>query len=112
MVSLYVRWSYRLILVGSLLLGVAGVASAQQVFGSILGTITDPSGSAVNNAHITITEVNKGTSFDVTTNESGNYTKGQLIPGTYKVTIEAPGFSKVTSNDITVQVDQSARFDA
>jgi hypothetical protein len=95
-----------------LLLGVAGVASAQQVFGSILGTITDPSGSAVNNAHITITEVNKGTSFDVTTNESGNYTKGQLIPGTYKVTIEAPGFSKVVSNDITVQVDQSAKFDA
>ena len=103
---------YSLILACALLLGVAGNALSQQVFGSVIGTVTDPSGSAVNNAKVTITDVNKGTSFDVMTNESGNYTKGQLIPGTYKVTIEAPGFSKVVSNDITVDVNQSARFDA
>ena len=69
-------------------------ADAQQIFGSIYGTVTDPSGSAVNNAKVTIQDVGKGTSSEVTTNESGNYTKGQLIPGTYKVTIEAPGFSE------------------
>jgi hypothetical protein len=87
-------------------------ADAQQVFGSIIGTITDPSGSAVSNAKITIADVNKGTSFDTTTNESGNYTKGQLIPGVYRVTVEATGFSKVVSSDITVVTDQAARFDA
>ncbi|MFZ0594805.1 MAG: TonB-dependent receptor [Bryobacteraceae bacterium] len=86
-------------------------AYAQQVFGSIFGTVTDPTGSAVNNAKVTIQDVGKGTSSEVNTNESGNYTKGQLIPGTYKVTIEAPGFQKVVSNDIIVVVDQSARFD-
>jgi hypothetical protein len=87
-------------------------AQAQQVFGSIIGTVTDPSGSAVGNAKVTITDVNKNTSFDVTTNESGQYTKGQLIPGTYRVTIEAPGFSKAVSTDLTVQVDQSTQFNA
>ncbi len=96
----------------ALLLVSGGNAIAQQVFGSIIGTVTDPSGSAVANAKVTITDVTKGTSFDVMTNDSGQYTKGQLIPDTYKVTIEASGFQKVVSNELTVQVDQSTQFNA
>ena len=88
-----------------------GTLSAQQVFGSIFGTVTDPSGSAVNGAKVTITDVNKGTTSVVTTNESGNYTKGQLILGTYSVSIEAAGFQKAVSNAIDVTVDNAARFD-
>lgn len=107
----------RLLLVSACITAVALMlyspcAVAQQVFGSIIGTITDPSGSPVANAKITITDVNKGTTFDTTTNESGNYTRGQLIPGTYKVTVEASGFVKVVSSEITVQVDQAAQFNA
>ena len=86
--------------------------NAQQVFGSIAGTVTDPSGSAVANAKVTITDVTKSTSFDVTTNDSGQYSKGQLIPDQYTVTIEATGFSKVVSNELTVQVDQATQFNA
>ena len=63
----------------------SGTLSAQQVFGSIFGTVTDPTGAAVNGAKVTITDVNKGTVSEVTSNESGNYTKGQLILGTYTV---------------------------
>ncbi len=101
-----------LVLASALLFGVASGARAQQVFGSIIGTVSDPSGSAVANAKVTITDVTKGTSFDVTTNDSGQYTKGQLIPDQYKVTIEAPGFTKVVSNELTVQVDQATQFNA
>jgi hypothetical protein len=101
-----------LFIASGLLLMFGSGASAQQVFGSIIGTVTDPSGSAVNNAKVTITDVTKGTSFEVNTNESGQYTKGQLIPDTYKVTIEAPGFQKTESNDLAVQVDQSTQFNA
>src|SRR5581483_1489646 len=86
----FVCWAAALVF----LLAAGWSAQAQQVFGSIVGTVTDPSGSAVANAKVTITDVNKGTTFDVTTNDSGQYTKGQLIPGTYKVTIEASGFTK------------------
>lgn len=89
----------------------SGTLGAQQVFGSIFGTVTDASGAAVNGAKVTVTEINKGTKSEVTTNESGNYTKGQLIPGTYQVTVENAGFQKAVSDAITVQVDFAARFD-
>jgi hypothetical protein len=87
-------------------------ANAQQVFGSIIGTVTDPSGGAVANAKVTITDTNKGTSSTVMTDAQGAYTKGQLIPDTYKITIEAPGFQKVASNAVDVHVDESVKFDA
>ncbi|HSU61556.1 MAG TPA: TonB-dependent receptor [Bryobacteraceae bacterium] len=103
---------YSLFVACALLLGVSIGANAQQVFGSIIGTVTDPSGSAVANAKVTITDITKGASFNVTTNGSGQYTKGQLIPDAYQVTIEAPGFNKVVSNNITVSVDQAAQFNA
>lgn len=89
----------------------SGTLSAQQVFGSIQGIVTDPSGAAVSGAKVTITDMAKGTTSVVTTNESGNYTKGQLIPGQYQVTIEATGFQKTVSNALTIQVDAEARFD-
>src|SRR5947209_16597785 len=85
---------------------------AQQVFGRIFGTVTDATGGAVSNAKVTITDQNKGTDFDVTTNESGNYEKGQLIPGIYSVAVQAPGFQKQQFKDIRVQVDNAARIDA
>jgi hypothetical protein len=94
-----------------LFVGLAGAAKAQQVFGSIVGTVTDPSGGGVPNAKVTVSDMSKGTKFEVNTNESGNFTKGQLIPGTYKVEVEAPGFQKAVSQDIIVNVDQTARFD-
>ena len=85
---------------------------AQQVFGSIFGTVTDASGAAVSNAKITIADVNKGTSFEVTTDASGKYNKGQLIPDPYKVTVEAPGIQRIVSNNLDVRVDEAARYDA
>ncbi|MDQ2774050.1 MAG: carboxypeptidase-like regulatory domain-containing protein [Acidobacteriota bacterium] len=88
----------------------SGLLYGQEVFGSIYGTVTDQSGGAVANAKVIITDQNKNTKSEVLTNESGNYNKGQLIPGSYQVEIEAPGFSKVVSANLVVTVDQAARF--
>jgi len=96
----------------AVLLSSADSLKAQQVFGRIFGTVTDATGGAVSNSKVTITDQNKGTQFDVTTNESGNYEKGQLVPGTYTVAVEAPGFSKQQFKDIPVLVDNAARVDA
>ncbi len=85
---------------------------AQQVFGSIFGTVTDPSGAAVNAAKVTVTDTQKGTKFETTTNDSGNYTVGHLILGQYQVSIEASGFQKAVSNPLSVQVDFATRYDA
>src|ERR1017187_4476333 len=108
------RLSRRMLLIGlAFALGSSSsISYAQQVFGSIFGTVTDPAGAVVTNAKVTITDVNKGTRFEVVTDSSGNYNKGQLIPDTYTVTIESPGFSKVTSGNLQVHVDEAARYDA
>jgi hypothetical protein len=90
----------------------ASISYAQQVFGSIFGTVTDPNGAVVVNAKVTITDINKGAKFEVVTDTAGNYSRGQLVPDTYTVAIEVPGFSTVVSNEIPVRVDEAARFDA
>src|ERR1700751_3658644 len=55
-------------------------ARAQAVYGSIFGTITDQSGAAVVGAKLTVTSVQKGTKFETTTNETGNYNLTHLLP--------------------------------
>ena len=47
---------------------------AQAVFGSIVGTVTDPTGAVVPNATVVVTDVGKGTTQTVQSNASGNYT--------------------------------------
>jgi Carboxypeptidase regulatory-like domain len=86
-------------------------APAQQVFGSIFGTVTDSSGSAVPNAKVVITDQEKGTKFETATNADGNYAKDRLIPGSYTVEVESTGFRKTVSKDIRVSVDQGLRLD-
>ncbi len=80
-------------------------ASAQAVYGSIYGTATDKTGAAIPNATITVTDVSKGTSVSVKSNESGLYRVQHLIPDTYKVEAEAPGYSKTLVNDVVVYAD-------
>jgi hypothetical protein len=90
---------------------VASNVFAQQVFGSIFGTVADPTGAAVAGTKVTITDQNKGTKFEVTTNESGNYTKGNLIPGLYQVEVEHTGFRKAVTPDVNVGADRAVRVD-
>ena len=70
-------------------------ASGQAVYGSILGTVTDAQGAAVAGAKVTITNIGQGTSQETTTNEDGNYSATHLIPGPYKVKVEATGFQGI-----------------
>jgi len=105
------RGAWSLLAAFVLLVSGTNTANAQQVFGNILGTITDASGGAVTDAKVTITDTNKGTQSVVMSDASGNYAKGQLIPDPYTVTIEAPGFQRVVSNGLDVRVDESVRFD-
>jgi len=98
-----------------LLLVAAGVvgtqASAQAVYGSILGTVTDPQGAAVVGATITVTSVGKGISETATSNESGNYSVTHLIPDVYTVRIEAKGFKTINQQNVVVSADNGSRVD-
>ncbi len=86
-------------------------ANAQAVFGSILGTVTDPQGAAVVGAKVTVTDQNKGTTQTTTTNESGNYSVTHLIPDSYSIKVEAQGFKTSEQKDVTVLADAGARAD-
>ena len=86
-------------------------ASGQAVFGSIIGTVTDPSGAAVPNAKVTVLNQRKGTTDQATTNESGNYTVTHLIPDVYEVRIEAPGFKTIDFKNVALSADMDQRVD-
>src|SRR5467141_131274 len=90
----------------------ASTSLGQAVYGSIIGTITDPQGNAVSGAKVTVTDVTKGTNEQTTTNDSGNFSVIHLIPDTYRVKVEAPGFKANDVPNVLVQVDTTVRVDA
>jgi carboxypeptidase family protein/TonB-dependent receptor-like protein len=87
------------------------VAHGQAVYGSILGTITDPSGAAVTGAKVTVTSQTKNVSTETTTNESGNYDVTHLIPDVYSIVVQNQGFKKIEFRDIQVSADTGTRID-
>lgn len=84
---------------------------AQMNTGTILGTVTDPSGAAVPNAQITITNTGMMISTRLQSDSNGNYAYSYLIPGTYSVLVAKAGFTKVLREGIALDVDQKARLD-
>jgi hypothetical protein len=71
--------------------------------GSIVGTVTDPSGAVLPGARVTITNLSTGVAADFNTNSSGAYNSGALTPGPYKVQFSVKGFNTLTEN-VNVQV--------
>src|SRR6478736_4933407 len=86
-------------------------ALGQAVYGSILGTVTDPSGAAVSGAKVTVTSQAKNVSTVATSNESGNYAVTHLIPDTYTVRIEGTGFKSLETKNVQVSADTSTKID-
>ena len=86
-------------------------AAAQAVFGSIFGTVTDPSGAAVPGVKVVVTSATKGTSQETTTNADGNYSVTHLIPDVYNVRAEGAGFKAFEAKNIVVSADAAARVD-
>lgn len=84
----------------SLLLATA--VFAQRDLGTITGIISDPTGAAIPNAKVTITEVATNLSYSVLTNTSGEYVRPALKAGTYTVTAEAQGFRRVEQDNVVV----------
>jgi hypothetical protein len=73
--------------------------------GGITGTVTDPSGAVVPNATVTVKSATKGTTQQTKTNSSGAYQFSFLDPGSYTVTVEAPGF-RATTQPVNVTLGQ------
>src|SRR5438093_10829589 len=91
---------------------VAVCVYGQATSGSVIGTVADPAGAVIPGAKVTITSQERGTVYNIVTNESGNYIQTQLNSGTYTIEFEAPGIHRLVQKDVRVGVDRAARVDA
>jgi len=92
-----------------LLAGFPFRASAQNA--TIVGTVTDPSGSVVANAKITITNLETNLTHSFTTNETGQYVAVDLPVGHYNIKAEASGFKVAEQKGLVLNVGDRTRVD-
>lgn len=84
---------------------------AQNAQGTILGHVQDSSGASVPTAKVTVANEGTGITNTYVTGESGDFVVPNLIPGSYAITVEAPGFKAATSRGLVLQVDHTLRQD-
>jgi hypothetical protein len=95
----------------ALLFCASRLCHAQLDRGSVSGVVTDPSGSAVAGARITVTNTAMGVQNSTVTTQSGSYTIPELAAGDYSVTAVATGFNQLIRNGVTVSVGETATVD-
>jgi outer membrane receptor protein involved in Fe transport len=94
-----------------ILLAAVGL-SAQTFRGTILGTITDPSGAVVSGAKVTVKNTGTGLERSTETSGDGSYSLPELPIGTYNVTVTQSGFQTFVTTGVTVDVATQRRVDA
>lgn len=100
----------RRFLLGTLVLYVAlfqptGI-SGQSTFGSITGTVTDPSGALIPRAAVAVTSESRGTVRHVTTGPSGVFNVPDLEVGAYRVSVAVAGFATYEQAGVNLNANQ------
>jgi len=99
---------FGLLCFGLLLLPAAGFSQEKAV---LTGTVTDSSGAVMPGVKITITGTLTGVARTLETNTSGAYLAPELVPGTYEIKAEAPGFKTYSQTGIVLNVNDRVRVD-
>jgi hypothetical protein len=89
------------------LLVLAAFVFAQTPTGTIEGTVTDPQGAAVAGATITVTNNATAISKELKSDGDGRFTMPFVPPGTYTMTVNAPGFRSAKQENVVVEVSQT-----
>src|SRR5512142_3478756 len=100
----------RLVL-GVFLLAATGLM-AQTFRGTILGTVTDPSGAVISGAKVTVRNTATGLERATQTSADGTFSIPELPIGTYSVTISQSGFQTFVTSGVSVTVAAERRVDA
>ncbi len=82
-----------------------GSSEAQQLYGSVTGTVKDESGAAIPGATVAI--LNNETALERTTvsNDTGTYSFTNVLPGTYDVKVSLQGFKEFVETGVPVSVE-------
>ena len=91
-----------LLLMGTL----SGAAFGQGLTGQISGSVFDAQGASVPNATVEVTNVETARVVTLTTDDQGNFTAPQLLPGVYTITVTAGGFKKFERSGIPVTANE------
>jgi Carboxypeptidase regulatory-like domain len=86
-------------------------ATAQEITGNIGGTVTDPTGSVVPNATVSVTNTGTGVSRNTTTTSAGAFNLNALPVGNYSLHVESPGFKRYQTTGIRLDVNDRLNFD-
>lgn len=98
-------------IVAAILLALPTTVTAQVLYGSIVGNVTDPNGASAPHATVIATDQATGTSQTVTTDASGTYQVVNLQPGTFTVRVSLPGFKTYERRDLPVEANNVTRAD-
>lgn len=82
--------------------------SAQQITGSVRGTISDPTGAVVEGANVTARQIETGFARTVATDRLGSYVIAELPVGHYQIQVEAQGFQKYLREGVSLDVNDMA----
>jgi len=85
---------------------------AQSTYGTVDGTVTDPSGAVVADAQVTLTNVGTQEKHTQATGSEGLYKFVNVVPGQYRLDITKSGFKHFARTNVEVQVQQETRVDA
>src|SRR6267142_1311446 len=89
----------------------SALAFGQSTYGSITGSVTDPSGAAISGANITLTNTGTSEKHTQTTSDQGTYSFVNVIPGEYRLDIEKTGFKHSSHPNVVVQVQLDTHID-
>jgi hypothetical protein len=107
--NLSIRFAALLVL--GLFIGLGSAFAQSTVTGAISGNVTDPQGSVVPNATITVTNIGTNNATTVTSNADGGYRVSNLQPGTYRLEASVSGFAPAKAENIVVEVGQTTNVD-
>jgi hypothetical protein len=82
-----------------------------QIAADLRGRVLDPSGAAVANARVELTETSTNIRQTTITSSSGDYVFTQLNPGSYSIDVTATGFQQLNRTGITLSVGQTVGVD-
>jgi hypothetical protein len=102
----------RVVLFVITLLVIGSTASAQEITGSLAGTVKDANGAAVSGATVTLTDTAKKVVVrTVTTNENGEFSVPLLPVALYDLTVESPNFKKHVETSVKISVNERRTVD-
>ena len=105
------RLCVRILAASVLAVGLATIAEAQILYGSVVGVVRDGTGAVMPGATVTIVNRDTNLTRETTTNSEGAYSIINVLPGPYDVKVTLAGFRDVARNNVPVTINEIARVD-